>query len=205
MITGFSTQAEAATYHPPCLSCNSTYINQSYSWGHVYGNSSDDITSVSVAPTGNAPVHATIHTNQGITIDNLPHATVQVSAITLATGQKAYKLYVYTKSAYAPNGDSGTFVFSTSGQLIGGASASTLSRLREEVVDADPAPFASIGAIPQGFWSDLEGDLRYAAAAAADAAGALALLDPATAPAAGGFIFGMGGWRLMARAAEVAC
>lgn len=203
---GFSTKAEATLKHPPCSGCNAPVpYSQSYSWGSIYGSSNNGIVSTNVAPIGYTTVPVTINANEGVSTNNLPHATLQVSAVTLASGQEAYELYVYTKSAYAPNGDSGSFTFSTSGQLIGGDSSGTLSRLRSEVEDADPAAFSSIGAIPQGFWSSLEGDLQCAGAAAVDAAAGLALLDPATAPAAGGIIFGAGGWRILARATSAAC
>lgn len=206
MITaGFSTKAEATLSHPACACNFPTPYSQSYSWGSIYGSSNNGIVSTNVAPTGYTKVSATINANEGVSTNNLPHATLQVSAVTLASGQEAYELYVYTKSTYAPDGDSGNFIFSTSGQLIGGDSLGTLLRLRSEVEDADPAPFASIGAIPRGFWSDVEGDLRCAAAAAVDAAAGLALLDPATAPAAGGIIFGTGGWIILARATSAAC
>jgi hypothetical protein len=149
-------------------------------------------------------LHGTISALQGVATTELPHSVLQASAVTLADGTKAFKLYVSTQSAYAPGGDSGTFVFSSGGQLISG-SQSSLERLRAEVEDADPASFSALGAIPAHWWNTVIHDLGCAGAAMMDLGAGGLLLDPATAPAAADVLFGLGGWSYLATTTETMC
>lgn len=180
--------------------------NSTYSWGKLYGStvSSTDTVNGNAQPTGYTDLQGTVASSKGAVTTVLPHSVLKVSAITLSSGTKAYKLYVSTKSAYAPNGDSGTFIISLSDQLLSGTQSS-LKRLRAEVEDADPSAFISIGAIPKSFWSSLGTALSCAAAAGADVGAGLALLDPLSAPEAGSVLFGLGGWSILATETKTFC
>lgn len=79
----------------------------------------------------------------------LPHSYVQAHRY-VSNGAPYLTIYISTKSAYAPNGDSGTFVFDSSGTLISG-SASALSRIQAEVLNADPQTMSIVGGLVSWF------------------------------------------------------
>lgn len=179
-------------------------IYQSYSWGHVNGSVFDGSITGNVSPTGYYSVPVAINMNAYMSTVTTPNTTFQAQAITLPSGEKVLKVYVYTKSSYAPNGDSGTFVFDDStGALISG-STTTLDRLRTEVEEGDPRLIAAIGAIPQSFWSDIGQAVGCAAAMVADTAVAVMYFDPATSAATSVFLLS-GGATFLYRATTVAC
>lgn len=129
----------------------------SYSWGtgSVTLDTSTITTTGNVTLTGTStPLYGT-GTASTVTA-TLPHTTIKSHLSTTSTGATLVHMYIYTKSPYAPNGDSGTFVFNSSGDLVSG-SASTLSRLRHEAYDADPslvtAGYNNFGTVKKFGWA----------------------------------------------------
>lgn len=74
----------------------------------------------------------------------LPHSYVKLHVYE-QNGETYYQVYASTQSQYAPNGDSGTFTFDASGNLISN-NAAALNRIRNEAQEADP------GALSDGIW-----------------------------------------------------
>ena len=74
-----------------------------------------------------------------------PHAYIRSQSYT-SNGKRYVKIYMSTQSAYAPNGDSGTFIYDASGNLVSGNQAD-VTRLNNEIIQADP--------IVASWWGDL--------------------------------------------------
>ena len=69
---------------------------------------------------------------------------LRYSTIQVTVEGSDYSIYLETKSPYAPNGDSGTFVYDpSSGTLLSGSQAS-LIQLAQEIEQADPQQTAHI-------------------------------------------------------------
>lgn len=142
MTTGFSTKAEAKPPpHPPCGSCQSPIPFQKTGpniavGGTAYPSSQNINATVtpnnSSVPSAPFTYNATTQTAQAW----LPHAHLQ-SKIYDQNGNTYVQITMTTQSQYAPNGDSGTFVFDSAGDLVSG-DPSALTRLRNEIQEADP-------------------------------------------------------------------
>lgn len=128
-------------YHV-CGDGGSISYSDSYSWGtatgtaktdtqNLNGSDTSDGTSISVQATG---------INQEYT-DTLAHSIIQTTFIN-NNGTQEIKFYVYTKSAYAPNGDSGTFIVDATHDVILQGSPADWSRLANEIEEADPGQVA---------------------------------------------------------------
>lgn len=68
---------------------------------------------------------------------SLRYSLVSLSQIVLSNGTVGWKLYEYTKSPYAPDGETGTFEFDGSGALISG-NAAELTQISTAIQQADP-------------------------------------------------------------------
>lgn len=111
--------------------------SQDYSWGNTVGsaNTATKLSNGAISSSG-ITIPSQVDNVNYVFTSTLPHSQIQMTMIN-NNGSYEYKFYVYTKSAYAPNGDSGTMIIDSSGNFIEG-SAEEWTRLAQEVEDADP-------------------------------------------------------------------
>ncbi len=105
-----------------------------------------------------------------------PHTYFQAHKYT-SNGKKFLQIYVSTQSAYAPSGDSATFVFDQNGNLASGNSAA-LSRIQTEIQEADPQTVAQVKGIVswlQGHWGQITACATFAGGLAAGIGGIVAI------------------------------
>ncbi len=126
-------------------------LNAAYSWGNVNGaiNQSSEVVNYQTTVQGYPQIPATFSVTNGVktTVVNLTDSLLELTPITYH-GSAAFQLY----AQYSPTSDSGTFIFSASGALLAG-DATALTRLRQEIINADPDFFSAMDAIPSSFWS----------------------------------------------------
>lgn len=124
--------------------------SDSYSWGTATGTANTNTLILNGINSSEGTSIAVSYDNNDQTLTaTLTHSIVQLTYID-NNGSREMKYYIYTKSAYAPEGDSGTFVYDSSGNLIEGA-PTDLSRLASEVREADPDQVA----VAEGIWGTL--------------------------------------------------
>lgn len=111
--------------------------SDSYSWGTATGTANTNTQNLTGSDTSNATsIAASVDGTNQVYTATLPHSVIQTTYID-NNGSYELEFYIYTKSAYAPNGDSGTFLLDSNGDMLEGKEAKW-SRLSAEVREADP-------------------------------------------------------------------
>lgn len=124
--------------------------SDSYSWGTATGAANTNTLILNGINSSEGTSIAVSYDNNDQTLTaTLTHSIIQLTYIN-NNGSREMKYYIYTKSAYAPESDNGTFVYDSSGNLIEGA-PTDLSRLASEVREADPNQVA----VAEGIWGTL--------------------------------------------------
>lgn len=176
-------ETQAGTYkgnhtHLNLISCHPRSTNPvPYSYSFTGGRFVGAIYPSTYSISGNiyqnnaAAVINSLHVSSQYVISAQTTHSLMTMTIHTVNGVRQYEVALETKSAYAPNGDSGTFVFSTGGTLLSGSSAA-LNRITSEIIEADPAQVDnaySIGAGLSGQLGNLAGAALCAYTGTADA------------------------------------
>ena len=150
-VVGKPGSLSPSTCHPPNPN-PPVQLHATYNWGSVNGaiNQSSEVATYQTTVTGYPGTSATYSVTNGVptTVVNLTDSILELTPITY-NGSAAFQLY----AQYSPTSDSGTFIFSsTNGALLEG-NVTALTRLRQEIINADPDFFSAMDAIPSSFWS----------------------------------------------------
>ena len=109
-------------------------FNSTYSWGTVLGSANLKAQSLTGQLEISSPTSVIVAS--GIN-DRVTTTLYKYSEIQVTQAGSNYSVYLYTKSAYAPAGDRGTFLYSSTGTLLS-ESATAVQQLVTEIAEADP-------------------------------------------------------------------
>ncbi len=127
-------------------------VKEGYFTGTAYPNERT-LNGNSILAGTTIAIPTTMNASTGELSVQLPHSFIQVHLLN-SNGGHLLEIYVYTKSEYAPNGDSGTFTLNSQGHVVQG-SAVHFASLKQEIFDADPTEIE----IARGFWRNLGSDI----------------------------------------------
>jgi|GEM_PF-1657142 len=159
-VVGFAKSAHAVCTKPKAVTAVSTQAcsppgpNPPYTFNAPLDNAT---VSGTATPSNESITSNSNLANNGGTLTNtstlgnktakvwLPHTYVKVHRY-VSNGTPYLRVYISTQSDYAPNGDSGTFVFNKSGNLVSGSQAA-LNRIQAEAQEADPQTATQVNGI----------------------------------------------------------
>lgn len=136
--------AAYAYCNDPGAPCSLQALAEHYGWGAgngVYNHATQSV-SGTLSLTG-ATTSVSISANSSTFTVSTPHTVIQASVFTGSNGGKVLEMYVYTNSAYAPGGESGTFEWDNTGNLISG-DPTKLQNMKYAMLDADDDVFDSV-------------------------------------------------------------